>query len=209
MLRCVELEMNSSMNDSFKEYLGLFESNIPSIILVEYNKQNGFLKKYKYENEITTQYLNLFIQNWRKNELKPFYKSQPIPINYFTDRNIVKDIVGYVFNSIVMNEVKDVVVLFYVQGCESCKEREDMFVSAAEKLSNYFNRLEFVKIDSSKNEVEYISELITQYPSIKIFARGKKSTFYDYEGETDISKFIDWIKNHVTFPVELLYKNDL
>jgi hypothetical protein len=176
---------------------------------VEYNKNNGFLKKYKYHEDVVISNMRLFINNWEKKELKPFYKSQPIPSNYFTSTDIVKEIVGHVFTSVVMNELKDVIVLFHVPGCESCKEREEMFFSAAEKLSILADRLSFVRIDASKNEVEYISEFITQYPSIKLFLRGKKSTYYDYDGETDMNKFIEWIKNQVTFPVEYLYKNEL
>jgi hypothetical protein len=191
------------------EYLGLSNSDVPTILLVEYNKNNGFLKKHKFDEDVDISNLRSFISNWENKVLKPFYKSQPIPSNYFTSTDLVKEIVGHVFNSVVMNEFKDVVVLFYVPGCESCREREEMFFSASERLSNFKDRLSFVKIDSSKNEVEYISELITQYPSIKIFSRGKKSTYHDYDGETDVNKFFEWIKNQVTFPVDYLYKNEL
>ena len=83
-----------------------------------------------------------------------------------------------------------------------------MFFETAERLK-VSKTLIFGKIDASRNEVRYISELISQYPSIKIFSSGKKSIFYDYEGETNVQDFIRWIKSYVSFPLEENLKNDL
>ena len=72
-LKCIEFELNSPIENDFAKYLGLSNNEIPSIRLVDYNKQTGFLKKYKLENDLSAQNVKDFVDKWVNNQLNQYF----------------------------------------------------------------------------------------------------------------------------------------
>lgn len=67
-------------------------------------------KKYKLEGEINETTLTKFISDFKAGALNPFYKSHRIPE---VQKTLVREVVGLSFKEEVLDNDRDVLVLFY------------------------------------------------------------------------------------------------
>jgi protein disulfide-isomerase A1 len=129
--------------------------------------------KYKTNEKIDENVINNFINNFRQNKLKPYYKSQEIPIE--NNGNVFK-LVGKNFEKEVLESNKDVLVKFYAPWCGHCKKLAPIYEELAIKCKN-INNLLIAEIDATANEIPGVS--ISGYPTIK-FWRGDDKKVIDF-----------------------------
>ena len=87
--------------------LGVKENDLPCIIIADTQNQ---LKKYKMTRKINEQNINTFISDWESGKLKQYLRSQDPPTK---NLEAVKIVVGKTFDEIVLDNTKDVFIVFY------------------------------------------------------------------------------------------------
>ena len=130
--------------------------------------------------------MSTFIKNWENHTVEKYKKSEPEPKD---NAGPVFKAVRSTFDSIVLNNTDDVVVMFYAPLCEHCDKLESTFNKLAETLIEN-NKLKFVKVNGLRNDIE--KNPLQAFPVIRLFS-GENKVIYTYEGdrsEVDIANFI-------------------
>ena len=171
------------------DYVGIKEKDLPLVSILDTRKD---FKKYNMDDEITVENILKFIEKWEKNTLKRELKSENEPKINTGDVFIV---VGKTFEKEVINNKKDVMLLFYAPWCTHCKELAPKYEEVAKKLKSQNPQLLIAKIDGSQNEVESIA--ITGFPTIMFFPGNKKNQNpIEYKGKRTTEDIISFIINN-------------
>ena len=171
------------------DYVGIKERDLPLVSILDTRKD---FKKYNMEGDITVENILEFIEKWEKNELKRQLKSENEPkIN----NGNVYVVVGKTFDKEVINNDKDVMLLFYAPWCTHCKELSPKYEEVGKRLKGKNPKLLIAKIDGSENEVESIP--ITAFPTLYFFQGNKKNKSpMEYKGKRETEDIIEFIKRY-------------
>ena len=171
------------------EYVGIKERDLPLVSILD--TRNDF-KKYNMDEEINVENILNFVEKWEKNLLKRQLKSEKEPkLNY---GNIFV-VVGKTFEKEVINNDKDVILLFYAPWCTHCKELSPKYEEVGKRLKDKNSKLLIAKIDGTENEVENIS--ISGFPTIMFFPGNKKNKSpIEYKGRRTTEDIIKFIKEN-------------
>ena len=112
-LKVVQTDIKEGMAARLAEYIGIKESDLPSVRIADTRID---LKKYNMEGEITEKNILKFIDDWENNKLKPHLKTAEEPKENNGDVFVV---VGKSYEKEVINNDKDVMLLFYAPWCIS------------------------------------------------------------------------------------------
>ena len=176
------------------EYVDVKEKDLPVLFILD--TRNDF-KKYKMKGEINYDNIIKFIKDWEENKLKRNLKSEKEPKN---NNGTVFIVVGKTFEKEVINNDKDIMVMFYAPWCNHCKEFMPKYEEAA-KILKKNNKLILAKIDGSANEVEQVT--ITGFPTILFFRGNKKNEKpLQYNGKRTTKDIIQFIKKHSSYEIE-------
>ena len=157
--------------------------------------KGNYIKKYKMNGEINESNILEFIKDWENKRIKPYVKSSEEPKENNGDVFIV---VGNTFEKEVINNNKDVVVLFYSPICYHCKALLPKYEEVAKRLKS--KNLILSKIDAFYNEVESIENY--GFPKIKLYPGNKKDKPpIDYNGDKSVEDIIKFIKNNAAYPI--------
>jgi len=168
------------------EYIGVTKEHLPAIRLVRPSKNN---LKYLFEHDISVENIRSFFSDFVENKLKPFFKSEKLPEPDHEEN--VKIVVGKNFDSLVLNNDKNVLVEYYAPWCGHCKSLAPIYASLATKLKDNAD-IVIAKMDATANEVESVS--VQGFPTIKFYPKGNKSNPIDYNGERTEEGFIKYLK---------------
>ena len=117
---------------------------------------------------------------------------------------------GKTYEKEVINNNKDVVVLFYSPLCYRCKALLPKYELVAEKLKPKNPNLILAKIDGIENEVETIDD--NTFPKIRFYPGNKKNKSpIEYNGDNSVLDIIKFIKNNASNPIiidEKINKNE-
>ena len=189
-------DIREKISEKLIKIIGLRENNLPSVIIID--PRNEF-KKYKLEGNIDEQNILKFIKNWENGKLKPFLKSEIEPRK---NNGVVFKLVGDTFKKEVINNDKDVMVLFSSNTCSHCKTFYPKYEELAKKLKKMNPKLILSIIDGKENEIEFVN--IEVFPSIKFYPGNKKDKPpIDYDGDGSLDDMIKFIKNNAATPVIL------
>jgi protein disulfide-isomerase A1 len=99
------------------------------------------------------------------------------------------------YEDVVINNDKDVLVEFYAPWCGHCKALAPKYEElAAMYASEEFSKLVTVaKVDATTNDVP---DEIQGFPTIKLFAAGKKDSPIDYSGSRTVEDLAQFIKEN-------------
>ena len=166
------------LNDREKgmmEYFGVDPSNLPTIYLVQNGEGSG--SKFLFKGEPTSDSIREFIEQYYRNELTPFLKSEePYPKR----DGYVKVLVGSEFESFVYNPNVNVFVEFVVPNCRLCDRLKDdvnVFAGYFEEVPD----IDVARIDISKNDVPGVE--MKNYPMFVLYTAGEDGRrFITYEG---------------------------
>jgi protein disulfide-isomerase A1 len=189
------------------EIMNIKEKDLPTLRIAD--TSGDYLKKYKMEKELNEENIMEFITDWENKKIKPYIKSSDVPKENNEDVFIL---VGKTFEKEVINNNKDVIVLFYSPLCkhltQNCKELLQNYSDVAKKLKKLNPNLIMAKIDGIENEVESIH--ISSFPKIKFFPGNKKNqTPIDYDGDNSVNDLIKFIKENSSFKIILDVNEEL
>ena len=198
-LKVVITDIKSGLGAKNAQLMNVKENELPTLRIAD--KRGDFLKKYKMEDELNEDNILKFIDNWKNKKLKSYIKSSEIPENNNGDVLIV---VGKTFEKEVINNDKDVMVLFYSPLClhlyYDCKDIIAKYTEIAKILKRFNSKLILAKIDASENEVESIQ--ISGSPKFKFFpGKQKDKAPIDYEGDNSVNNIIKFIKEHASYDI--------
>ena len=178
------------------EYLGVKNEDLPAIILVDFKKK--VLNKYKFSEEINEKNLLKFLENFEKNKLKLYLKSEEEPK---TNDKVVYKLVGKTFNKVVLDSDKDVLVNFYIPRCWQCKVLKIFFDKIADNLKNNKNLI-LAEIDHSLNDVENIN--LKNYPTLILWPAKNKKKHKIFKGNNSIDDIVKFLIDNASYKNEII-----
>ncbi|KAL6568154.1 Thioredoxin-like domain [Orobanche hederae] len=149
----------------FLTLFGLEESEETTVIAFDDN----FSSKYLLESDPTSRSIENFCAGILKGELKPYYKSQPIPENKNASILIV---VGKTFDEMVLSSPQNIVLEVHTPWCIACETTSKQ----VEKMAKHFDGLDnlvFARIDASANEHPNLQ--VEDYPTLLFYPASNKS----------------------------------
>lgn len=153
---------------------------------------------FRMTDKFAVDTLEKFVNEYKEGGLKPFIKSEPVPEN---NDGPVKVVVGENFDDIVNDPTKDVLIEFYAPWCGHCKSLEPKYTELGEKLAGVKDVV-IAKMDATANDSPPQFD-VQGFPTIYWAPMGNKSNPKQYQGEREVSAFIEFIKREATNPVEL------
>lgn len=123
--------------------------------------------KFAYEGDFSAESLKEFGEKFVADKLEPYFKSEDVPE---TNDEAVKVVVGKSFESIVLDESKDVLLEVYAPWCGHCQTLEPEYSKLAELLKDV-KSLVVAKMDGTKNEHARIK--VEGFPTVVFFPAGK------------------------------------
>ncbi|KAF5304089.1 hypothetical protein FQA39_LY01874 [Lamprigera yunnana] len=173
-------------------YFDIKPEETPAIGLIS-GKKN--IKKYKMDNELTSDNIKKFLGDFEKGKLKNILLSEKLPENW--NHEPVHVLVSSNFDTVTKDTNKDVVVYFYATECDQCTLWESIVV----RLGKYYEKQSDIvvsKINVGRNE--FYKAHFREVPSIVIYKKhSNKRVVYKGKGNyDDIVQFIDSNRNSVT-----------
>jgi protein disulfide-isomerase A1 len=184
----VVIDTDVDENERVMEFFGLKKEDAPTVRLISLGQD---MTKYKPEsNEIKTDILVQFVQDFFDKKIRPHLLSQEIPADW--DAQPVKVLVGKNFDQVARDKTKTVLVEFYAPWCGHCKQLAPIYDQLG---ANFKEKTEFVvaKIDSTLNELEDIK--IQSFPTIKLFPKDSDQVI-DYNGDRTLDALTKFLDSH-------------
>ena len=177
----------------FKEelkFIGLGEK-LEDIVIALWSSQKD---KYIYsEDDVTSEDLEEFIDNYNAGKIKPYRRSQPKPNKQSSPVTVV---VGSTFDEIVLNSNKDVLIEFYATWCGHCKALAPKYKALAKKYKDN-DKLVIAKFDATENDAPSDFEF-SGFPTIFFVAAAKNSKPITYEGEREVKNMVEFLEENAT-----------
>ena len=188
-LKVVMSEIKEGMAKRIAEYIGIKNEDLPSVRILDTRRD---IKKYIMEGSIDEKNILNFIDGWEQGKLKLHLKTQEEPKENNGDSFVV---VGKTFQKEVIDNDKDVMLVFYAPWCGHCKQLLPKYEEAAKKLKAKNPKIVLAKMDATENEVESVT--ITGFPTIKFYPGNKKgSKPIDFNGERTTEGIIKFIQTN-------------
>ncbi|GFS30867.1 PDI-like 1-4 [Actinidia rufa] len=181
----VEMD-NVEVGRPVADYFGI-TGNSPKVIGYSGNNDGN---KYVLEEEPTLDKIKAFGDDFVQGKLKPFYKSDPIPV---TNDEDVKTVVGNNFDDIVLDESKDVLLEIYAPWCGHCQALEPTYTKLAKHLraieslvidGHGLRRKGFPRFSSSQQETRMLTPLL-------------------FDTDRTVVALYKFIKKHASIPFKL------
>jgi len=167
------------------DFFGITQEELPTFRMTAMVDD---MLKYKPEDKsLTEANFRDFVKKFKAGDLKPHLKSQELPEDW--DANPVKVLVNSNFESVAMQEGKDVLVEFYAPWCGHCKKLAPIWDELGEHFKDN-EKIVIAKIDMTANELETVQ--VRGFPTLKLFKAD--NTVEDYKGGRelkDLVKFLD------------------
>lgn len=147
-------------------------------------------KKYLLKDGLSQETLLEFLDDYKKDNLKVYYKSEQKPEKDYEDK--VKNLVGRTFKETI-DSAKYVLVQFYAPWCGHCRTLAPEFKQVAEHFAKDSSII-IAQLDATKNEVE--GQEISQFPTIKLFT-GENPKGIEYKGSRDAASLVEFVKSYM------------
>jgi len=180
----IMIDVTEAMSHVLK-YFGVSEDDAPTVRII--NMETG--KKFNIATgDLSINSLRQLSQEVVDGSAEPYFRSEEIPDDW--NKGPVTVLVGKNFESVALDETKNVFVEFYAPWCGHCKELTPIWEQLAEKYADHDDII-IAKMDATANEVE--SVVIEGFPTLKYYPAGGAEVV-DYTGKRDfetMSKFLD------------------
>ena len=152
----------------------------------------GKLSKFRYPyTEITVENIKKFVEDFDEGKISRYYHSEASPA---PSGSHVIEAVSSTFKDLVLDDSMHVFVDFYGMYCGHCHTFVPVYEELAARFVS-FPKMRFVKIEMTKNEVE--NEEIQEFPTLKLYPAGRKSTPIWFNGNRNLPTLIEFIKNSI------------
>jgi len=173
-------------NDEIQKF-GLAAADKVGVVIDDYANS----LKYKHTGEFSIESVAEFAKNFVDQKLKPYIKSEPVPVN----DQPVKVVVGETFNDIVLDPTKDVLIELYAPWCGHCKKLVPIYDELAKSLEGVEN-LVIAKMDATANDAPHAKYQAKGYPTILLAKANDKSNPVSYSGQREVKDFTSWLKQN-------------
>jgi len=160
-------------------------------------------RRYALRDEVNTETLQEFVEDYFAGKLQPVIKSQPVPKK---DKGPVKVVVGSTFEQVVNNPTKDVLIELYAPWCGHCKKLEPVYKQLAKKFRGN-DKLMIAKMDATANDVG-VGYNYTGFPTIYLAPAGGDKPIL-FEGSRDIEGMEKFLNDHATYSLGNQQKEEL
>lgn len=185
----VMTEIEEGLGKRVAERVGVKENNLPCISIIE-NKIDTI--KYIMEGDVEESNILNFIEKWEKRELNKHLKSQKEPKE---NDDIIFILVGKTYKKEVIDNDKDVMVLFYSPTSRESIQLLSIFEKTAKKIKKKNPNIIFTKIDGNENDVD--SVIIYGLPTIIFYPGNKKNKSpLTYRGDKNTNSIIEFIQKY-------------
>jgi protein disulfide-isomerase A1 len=201
--RALHVVMPSSQTDVMA-YFGLQEDHAPAAVII--NMANG-MKQYRMPAaaELTAAGFAQFEESYFGGQLKPFLKTaEAVPD---ADGDNVKTVVGSNFAEKVMENPRDVLLMFYAPWCGHSKMLMVKLGELALRMKKHEDKLMIAMIDATANDVEHDKVDVEGFPSLKLFKGGAKDDPIDFMGERETADMMKFLAKHATYKFDEDGKN--
>ena len=103
------------------------------------------------------------------------------------------NVVAHSYNQDILNNDKDVMVLYYSPTCKHCEALAPTYDEVGELLKPYANQLTVARIDATSND---ISPKVSSYPTVKFFKSGWKDEPITFAGNRTANEFVKFVKDN-------------
>ncbi|CAH1274416.1 TXNDC11 [Branchiostoma lanceolatum] len=173
--------LDSNSQWSFAENIGVKERNgeTESIVIVDVNNEVQFVM----DPSLTINETNIaaFIHNFTTSQLSRHLNTAPPPVSVClpnATQPCVVEVTGETFQDIVLDETKDVLLLYYAPWCGACSALAHIWLL----LASYFKRasnLVLARINGDKNDLPW-EFTVPAYPTILFFPALRKDMSVKY-----------------------------
>lgn len=173
-------------------FFGITAEDLPAIYIHDTRKR---IKTYKMKGEINEETILAFVDQWRRDELIPIWKSEEVP----TEQGVIYQIVGKTYENVVLKSKRDVLILFLSPYEESMREFWYSYRDIAIKNKNN-DELLVAYVHSTHNDIESVE--LSSVPSLYLW-RAKKKELLLYEGKMTMRDVELFLKENSIYPFEI------
>ena len=177
--------IKGGLGERLSEYLGVSEEDENILVIVHFEGGNPVKYRLPKWDKASA---GKFIDDFKSNTLKPFFKSDPVPES---NSEPVKIIVGNNFEELVLKGNKHVLLEVYAPWCGHCKKLAPIYDELAKKLAQH-DDIVIAKMDGTTNEHELVA--IKGFPTIKFFKKSDPSHPTDFEGDRTLDGFVAFLE---------------
>jgi protein disulfide-isomerase A1 len=180
------------------EYFGLKAEDLPTMLIADMNQN---LKKFPIgHKDLNQESIAAFESEFLDGKLLPTLKSEEISTDDLAEH--VKVVKGKSFESIVLDNEKDVLVEFYAPWCGHCKSLAPKYDELAEKLSG-IESVVIAKMDNTANEIDIPGVEVKGYPTLYFFPGKNKSTPKLFSGKREVDDLLAFIVKEASTSFDL------
>lgn len=183
----VTIDSDEEDHQRILEFFGIKKEEVPVARLIKLEED---MAKYKPEtNELTSDNLKKFVQDFLDGKLKQHLLSQDLPEDW--DKEPVKVLVATNFEKVALDTSKDVLVEFYAPWCGHCKQLVPIYDKLGEAFEDNENVV-IAKMDATANELENVK--VSSFPTIKLFTKGENQVI-EYNGPRTFEGMKEFIES--------------
>jgi len=168
------------------KHFGL-SGSLPGIVVEDRDNNKNYV--FPESNTVSAQALKEHFEGFLAGTIQPTLKSQPEPTE---NDGPVTVVVGTTFESIVMDDTKDVLVEFYAPWCGHCKSLAPKYDKLGEEFKDDSNVV-IAKVDATENDTP---ARIEGFPTLIFYPAGAKSNPVNYEGDRTVEAMAEFVRTN-------------
>uniref|UniRef100_A0A7S3CQC5 Protein disulfide-isomerase n=1 Tax=Strombidium rassoulzadegani TaxID=1082188 RepID=A0A7S3CQC5_9SPIT len=181
-------DISDGIQSRIAEFMGVTKDQLPVLRAI----LPADMKKYECEvkpADLTVASVGTFIDGVLDGTIKPHLKSEEIPEK---NDEPVTVVVGKSFESLVLDQTKDVLVKYYAPWCGHCKKLAPIWEELGEKYKDNKD-LVIAKFDATANEAEGVN--VKGFPTLVFYPKDNKAGV-SYDGDRDLESFVSWLEEN-------------
>lgn len=141
-------------------------------------------------SELSEMVIKKVVDDYLAGRLESSINSDPVPT---AQEGPVMSVVANSYQEVIIDNDKDVLLLFYSPNCGHCKAMTPAYDELGDLLKPYSDWMTVAKIDATSNDVW---PRVDRFPTIKLFKSGSKNEPVTYECNRTVDDFVQFVREH-------------